>query len=199
MRSTDLGAALLALGLLSLAACGGSSDKGTGAGQGADAMAPDAMAPDASPGAQGNPTGCPGPVIQGSSYDQSCTSDSDCITVAGGDPCLPCEIECATMSAPINRTSQAKYMADVAGPLGAVGKIGCLCPLGVLVAPCCLSGKCTTNQCPAPSSLGNAACVLAGGNCFSGGSCAAVGSQDCGPGGFCCLAERVALDAGGGD
>jgi hypothetical protein len=46
-------------------------------------------------------------LIQASSYDQSCTTDSDCIAVGEGNACYPCAIACT--SAAINRSAESQY------------------------------------------------------------------------------------------
>ena len=52
------------------------------------------------------------PLIEASNYDQSCTTDSDCIAIAEGDVCTPCGIGCT--NAAINVAAHARYKADVA-------------------------------------------------------------------------------------
>jgi hypothetical protein len=89
-------------------------------------------------------------VIRASSYDQSCSTDSDCIAIATGGTCLPCIILCATTTAAINRAAQPEYMADISGTLAAAAHGGgCGCPAGGLGEACCRGGMCSTD-CVAP-------------------------------------------------
>ncbi len=65
-------------------------------------------------------------LIQASNYDQSCTTDSDCIAVGEGNACYVCEIECT--SAAINKSAESQYKADVAKTPAAEGGASCGCP-----------------------------------------------------------------------
>jgi hypothetical protein len=79
-------------------------------------------------------------TISAADYDQTCTSDSDCIGVGEGNACDPCAIACP--SAAININAKARYLADVAKiPAPADGRIvSCGCPASF--ALCCLGSKC---------------------------------------------------------
>jgi len=100
---------------------------------------------------------CPdgGPnVISGSNYDQSCTTDSDCLEVSGGDACYICILTCGAEPIVINRSSYPRYMADVSRTLAAAaqpGVGGCGCPGGSPpsagpAGPFCRGGTCTTDR-----------------------------------------------------
>src|SRR5450432_395380 len=93
---------------------------------------------------------CPGggpKVIAGSDYDQSCTTDSDCLEISGGDACYVCIISCRTEPVAIKRSSYPRYMADISRTLAAAQMgVGCGCPESrPRAGPSCRGGKCTTN------------------------------------------------------
>jgi hypothetical protein len=110
-------------------------------------------------------------IVEASSYDQSCTQDSDCVLVpAGGDVCDPCgnagTLYCTT--AAVNATVSGKYLAALApaasGITKACGPISC--PLGGYPATsgipqaggsaskaACKQGLCTWVNPPPPSPL----------------------------------------------
>jgi hypothetical protein len=73
-------------------------------------------------------------VFDGSSYDQSCTADSDCVAVR--DPRVCCGGQA------INVTARAQYMAAVSSEgTGCFSGPGCTVSCGVAL-PCCISGRC---------------------------------------------------------
>jgi hypothetical protein len=103
--------------------------------------------------------------IQASSYDQSCVTDKDCVSVAEGDSCRLCGFECPGSA--INADAQAKYQADIARtPAGlSLQSPYCVtgCPAGF--APCCRAGVCHADlQCatPATDDAGTDASIDAG-------------------------------------
>jgi len=74
--------------------------------------------------------------------DYSCTVDSDCVAVPGGDPCMPnCAAAC--LSATVNSRVAAKYLSDFDIPTsGNWRSLACRgCPPCV-VGPCCRQGVC---------------------------------------------------------
>ncbi len=76
-------------------------------------------------------------VFDGSNYDQSCTTDSDCVVV--GDPRFCCGGQA------INVTARARYMAAVSSEgTGCLYSPGCAasCPVAL---PCCISDRCETS------------------------------------------------------
>ena len=88
-----------------------------------------------------------GQTIEASNYDQSCTSDSDCAIVAEGDFCVPGANTCPM--ATINKSSLARYKADVAKTQAAVCGALASCPSGS--GPCCHDGMCQIGiGCPTP-------------------------------------------------
>ncbi len=138
--------------------------------------------------------------IEASSYDESCKSDSDCVTVNVGSTCSACVFACGQNVGAINAGAMAQYTADVAKtPAGA---IPCFCPTGGLGVPCCRSGQCHAgNECssldgstadaePIPSDAGAGAPSPP--SCGPGGP----GMTNCGPGGrgteSCCTSLEVA-------
>jgi hypothetical protein len=91
-------------------------------------------------------------AISAGNYDQSCSSDSDCVSVAGSFAVLfgdYCQQMCTCPQDSINVNAVGRYVADVSKtPLGS-GQIapeacGCTANTGA----CCRSGKCTTVSCP---------------------------------------------------
>ncbi len=85
-------------------------------------------------------------AILASSYDQSCTSDSDCIVVTVGYPCEGCGLQCGADVGAINAGARAQYMGDVSRtPKGAVP---CNCPPPPPVGnfSCCRGGQCRANN-----------------------------------------------------
>ena len=107
-------------------------------------------------------------LIEASSYDQSCTTDKDCVAVAEGNFCSPGAGNCG--NAAISMNAYAQYQADVAKTRAA----SCFAPgnCGSASGPCCSAGKCLLgSQCAPGVLLGDAAAdtgVSDGGNndCF---------------------------------
>src|SRR4029077_4047401 len=92
-----------------------------------------AVAPDAS---------CKDGGIRASSYNQSCTIDSDCIAIAEGDSCSLCGFNCPNTA--INVRDYGHYLADIAYTPAEISgqRQACsgVCPLRS--APCCVGGTC---------------------------------------------------------
>jgi hypothetical protein len=79
--------------------------------------------------------------ISASSYDQSCTADTDCVMVSAGDYCT--STACLCGGSAISRSALAQFNANVAKtPVasGAVEGADCGCPEAF--GPCCRQGKC---------------------------------------------------------
>jgi hypothetical protein len=87
-------------------------------------------------------TGCPNGntcgTIKASDYDQSCASDSDCVTEPEGDFCGAQCTNCP--GAVISVMAQAQYEADLASKISMPAD--CPCPLGPRAV--CNHGKCAT-------------------------------------------------------
>jgi hypothetical protein len=77
-------------------------------------------------------------LIQASSYNQSCTTASDCVAVSEGNACYPGFLDCP--QATINVGAQARYNADVARTNGGICSVMTSCTLES--SPCCLGGTC---------------------------------------------------------
>jgi hypothetical protein len=118
-----LGGDLACTGVLGPQDCGGG---------GSFCCVPNAIGPGA-----GSCTGANVQLIQASNYDQSCTTDSDCIGVGLGNVCFKCDIDCP--NAAINRSAQAQYRTDVAH--SPANDADCGCPT-YPVGPCCIGGMC---------------------------------------------------------
>jgi hypothetical protein len=162
IRSLPFSFALaVALTALPLAAgCGTSSTQG--APDGAPPV-PDAQSD--SPVEDSGPNACADAsvrIIQASSYDQSCTVDTDCRLIGEGNACTPCAFNCPFNGA-INAGALAQYTSDVANtPAVAASFNGQTCFAGCPSAsnPCCVAGKCQLSiagQCPAPDAGADAA------------------------------------------
>jgi hypothetical protein len=83
-------------------------------------------------------------LIQASSYDQTCTVDSDCVGIAEGNLCDHCDC----VNAAINVRDEARYQSDNSGK---VSTQLCKCPT---VAVACDAGTCGTSPFPMPSEVG---------------------------------------------
>ena len=80
--------------------------------------------------------------IQASSYDQSCVTDQDCVSVAEGDSCRICGFDCPGSA--INVDAQAKYQADIARTPAGISLMSSLCVTACPAefGPCCRGGVC---------------------------------------------------------
>jgi hypothetical protein len=97
------------------------------------------------------------PVVA-SNYDQTCTTDTDCVPIAEGNACSmvgPC------LTGLINKSSLARYQADTAG-VPCYGLSNCIEAL----PQCCMGGSCQMGSvCALTSPTDDSACVDAGGVC----------------------------------
>jgi hypothetical protein len=80
--------------------------------------------------------------IKASSYEQSCVTDKDCVSIAEGDSCGICAFDCPGSA--INVDAQAKYLADIAGTPAAISLKSSLCVSACPAefGPCCRGGVC---------------------------------------------------------
>jgi hypothetical protein len=118
--------------------------------------------------------------ILASTYNQSCTTDMDCIAVSEGNACSlisPCP------NAAINKGALAQYQSDIAQtPCYALA--GCPLEFG----PCCRHGSCQMNACySAVDTL--PACADAGGACAP--FVAQCGSKGAGPPDSCAYPDEM--------
>jgi sulfatase modifying factor 1 len=171
------------------------SDAGSGASNGSSGST---LGSGASTGAAA-PASC---TILASDYDQSCTSDSDCVGVTAGNFCgSNPTCNCGGFTDAISVNALAQFNADVAKtPSGP--QVTCPCPMpaeppGTTSAVCCKNstcGVCTTvlpPVCTPPSTR----CVGNGLN-----TCAPNGqwqqfAEGCGPGTTCINGACMAVDA----
>jgi hypothetical protein len=89
------------------------------------------------------PPACTGPdagVIKASNYDQSCSSDSDCVPIVEGNACDTL-IDCATGA--IRRDAQAQYEADILG----ICSPHLSAPLCTGPSACCVNSVCQLGSC----------------------------------------------------
>jgi hypothetical protein len=135
--------ALLLFPVLVLAGCGGS-------------VAPSGASSSVDGGSEAT-TGGASCSILASSYDQTCSQDSDCVLVPpGGDTCDPCSAGTGCLFcdiASVNAAASAKYLSDLAAALqpyqGQSQYFGCVtggCPVGLTAV--CHQGLCTTSAGP---------------------------------------------------
>ena len=80
-------------------------------------------------------------LMPASDLDYSCTVDSDCVAVPGGDPCSPnCDATCRTNA--VNYQVAAKYLSDFTSVNeGSWEGLQCNCPC---LSLCCRQGICGT-------------------------------------------------------
>ena len=91
--------------------------------------------------ADGSPDAASACLIAGSNYDQSCSTDSDCVRVDFGNYC---KWLCRCGGDAINRGSFSQFTADIAmTPLGQ-GRVPGVCSCGYIFGPCCRNAQCTT-------------------------------------------------------
>jgi hypothetical protein len=83
------------------------------------------------------------PVIRASDYDQSCTSNAECVGVGEGDTCgPPCAITCPTTA--INVSELTHYHSDLTAARWLYDGT-CNCPAAY--GTCCQDGRCTVDPC----------------------------------------------------
>jgi hypothetical protein len=147
-------------------------------------------------------------LILASSYDQSCSADSDCVTVAGtravgfGDYC---QSHCLCGGSAINKNSAARFATDVAKtPLGSGAISEGVCPPCELpTMGCCQGGRCVafcstacsaSSPCPATTT----GCPPSDGSLLpaAGDPCSPAGTHCDGYGTFSCPATFT-CSAGG--
>jgi hypothetical protein len=125
-------------------------------------------------------------MILASSYDQSCTEDTDCAEVTSGDYCSPNLCECGGSA--VNVGAVAQFDSDVAkASMGVDAALRFACPCLESPGPCCRGGTCTT-VCNSPSDT-LPACASAGGTCSSPGVQCSVGYF--GPPNSCAYADEL--------
>ena len=124
-------------------------------------------------------------LIQASNYDQSCTTDSDCVAVGQGNFCLAGAGNCPT--AAIRKSAYARYQADVAKTQAAVCSALSSCTASF--GPCCRHGTCQMNlNCESPSDT-LPACADAGGSC--GPFITQCGDKGTGPPDSCAYSDEM--------
>jgi hypothetical protein len=133
---------------------------------------------------------CHGALIRASDYNQSCTTNADCVEVGEGNSCYPCALWCSTTA--INGRDLDRYRSDVATALSLSGveaaieagaMIVCHCPADM--GACCRAGRCTTGIRCEPCDPGvrcttdsDCACLDVG-RCNDAGHCAEIPVPKC--------------------
>lgn len=157
-------------------------------------------APDGAVGADGQSdvaANCTIRLIQASSYDRSCTVDTDCRAIAEGNSCIPCEFMCT--NAAINADAVTKYNADIANTPAFLAQSHGAC--GGECGPegnsrCCRGGMCQAgSQCFTPEDAGTDACAPSG--CT--GSCANLSAHNVSTTVDGCLVWRCCVPDDAGD
>ena len=89
-------------------------------------------------------------IIQASSYDQTCTVDTDCAGITEGNSCNPCSLNC--INAAINILALPQYTSDN-GNLVSSAETLCPSSCGGPESTCCRGGTCQWGypSCPYPS------------------------------------------------
>lgn len=77
-------------------------------------------------------------ILDLSTYDRSCTSDSDCLAVTSG---LACGSACLCPNDAINAIGRTRYERAIAPLSGAAST--CSCPVERALNPVCVQGVCT--------------------------------------------------------
>jgi hypothetical protein len=154
------------LGLALLAACGGAQLGG----------GPDGGNHDG--GVFTEPDGATCVDIDPSSYDQSCTTSSDCVAITSG---TVCSTSCLCGGSTINKSGEARYQAA----LSQVSSGGITCPCPFSGEPECLHGTCIICSSIGPK----------GPECSDGGTTGSDGSTDSSTDSST-GDENVAVDAG---
>jgi hypothetical protein len=113
--------------------------------------------------AASNPGACT--VVVASDYDQSCVTDTDCVSVRQVPEC-PVTNCLGCIPGAINKSGMARYMAALSNAvmLEPPGPPVCSCPCETGVA-LCREGKCQAARCSPPNSDTLPACANAGGTC----------------------------------
>ncbi len=141
--------------------CGGTEAGDAASGADGGRAIPDGSSEAASGDAKASAGPC---TISASSYDQSCTVDTDCTTVTSTDYCAA---SCLCGGSAINVGALAQFNDDTAKtPLGSGALGGPACPCAAALGPCCRSGTCSAS-CFSPADT-LPACADAGGTCLLG-------------------------------
>jgi hypothetical protein len=123
-------------------------------------------------------------TISASSYEQSCTVDTDCTTVTSTDYC---SANCLCGGSAINVGALAQFNEDTAKtPLGSGALGGAACPCAPALGPCCRGGTCSAT-CFSPADT-LPACADAGGTCLLGTN--SICSKPA-PAGACAYSDEV--------
>jgi hypothetical protein len=120
----------LVLGVLSLVACGTS-----GGTAGPDAASPDAASLADAEADVSASCARARQLVQASSYDQSCVTDSECVAVA-----QPQDGCCG--EAPISVKARAQFMSNLALETAACPPQNCTTYCAAVIGPCCRAGLC---------------------------------------------------------
>jgi hypothetical protein len=85
--------------------------------------------------------GCKG-TIHASDYDQSCSTDTDCVAISANDSCRLCALGCTNEA--INVGALARYQSDIGETTATLSdaRLACAGDCVVNPPPCCMGGKC---------------------------------------------------------
>jgi hypothetical protein len=129
-------------------------------------------------------------VINASTYDQSCSVDTDCMQVSEVSSCPIASDRCYNCPlAAINTSGMARYHEAFSADFGVGGPPACSCP--AIGYPCCRAGMCQARCFAAPAdTLG--ACAEAGGTCtFPARFGCAPDETEAGPADACAYSDEI--------
>jgi len=130
------------------------------------------------------------PVIRPDAYDDSCTTDTDCVNVPpGGSTCSFCPFQCDGV--PLSEAGAVQYQADYNAALATWADPTLVCggACGTHPALCCISGTCRNGSaCAGDAGNPDAANDAASGFCGpltqsaadAGGACSVTFDEMCG-------------------
>jgi hypothetical protein len=127
-------------------------------------------------------------LIEASSYDQSCTADTDCVAVSEGNACHPGFLNCP--NAAISVSAHARYNADVAMTNAAICIWEGDCALSG--GPCCRGSRCQMGaSCLSGSQADAAAEASTDGGADANQTAPCSAAADCTSGGVCCVSSAI--------
>lgn len=130
-------------------------------------------------------------MIQASNYDQSCTVDSDCLSVWSGTSCAPGVCECP--NSVIGVSARGQYLADTSA-IVPDSKMLSLCNCAAVPPPCCRQGTCQYYIDCSSGADALAACTNAGGECeYAPALLLGNESYDAGPPNSCAYTDEMCV------
>jgi hypothetical protein len=129
-------------------------------------------------------------VVVGADFDQSCTTDTDCVTVSAIPTCDPSQCVACSITA-INVSQKAVYETALSTAFARSPPFAsCDCNLCASGLAVCRGGRCETTSCLPPIADTLAACRDAGGTCLYGAS-SSCGTGVLEPPGDCAYDDEI--------